>query len=252
VGIGLLVYLAIIFRDGQEGIFRAHWWGILGLIGWSYLICAFIYLFTRDRLKYLVPVWLLFIILCMLKSNRHSGEAQLNLPGGNFLDELLALVHVGNGALPALTMGGILLSLISAKYVNAANSKKILFALVAVAFLLIAGGISHQFWIVSKIQATPPWILYCSAMSVGVYAIIYLLVKKEKAHWFKWIQVAGTATLTCYLMPYITYSLSAIFDLRLPEVLRTGIVGIISCIAFALMNIGITYLLGRIHIKLKI
>lgn len=39
----LMVYLAFIFRDSNGGIFQSRWWGILGLIGWSYFICAFIY-----------------------------------------------------------------------------------------------------------------------------------------------------------------------------------------------------------------
>jgi hypothetical protein len=251
-GIALLFYLAFTFRDGNGGIFRARWWGILGLIGWTYFLCAFIYLFTRDRFKYLIPVWLVFLALCILKSGRISAEPIWNLPSGNFLDELLAIFHVGNGALPAITMGGALLSLISAKYINIENRKKIIFATSTVALLIMAGFISHQFWIVSKIQATLPWVFYCSAMAVGVYSILYWLVEKGKAHWFSIIKVAGTATLTCYLMPYIAYSVAAIFDIRLPEILRTGIIGIVSCIAFVFVIVGITWLLERMHIKLKI
>jgi predicted acyltransferase len=252
VGIALLVYLAFVFRDGDGGIFHARWWGILGLIGWTYFLCAFIYLFARNRLKYLIPVWLVLIALCIFKSGRISGEPFWGLPSGNFLDELLAVFHIGNGALPALTMGGVLLSLLSAKYVNAETRKKAAFAALTVVFLVIAGFISHQFWIVSKIQATPPWVFYCSAIAVAAYSIFYRLVEKGKAHWFSFIKVAGTATLTCYLMPYITYSVAAMLGIRLPEALRTGFAGIGSCIAFAFLIIGITWLLERLHIKLKI
>jgi hypothetical protein len=251
-GIALLFFLAFTFRDGESGIFQARWWGILGLIGWTYFLCAFIYLFTRDRLKYLIPVWLVFIALCFLKSGRITGEPFWNLPSGNFLDELLAVFHVENGALPALTMGGVLLSLLSAKYVHASHCRKVIFAALTVVLLVTVGFISNRFWIVSKIQATPPWVFYCSAIAIGVYALLYWVVEKGKTHWFSVIKVAGTATLTCYLMPYIAYSVSAIFGVRLPEVLRTGFTGIVSCIAFAFFIVGITWLLGRIHIKLKI
>ena len=252
VGIALLFFLAFTFRAGDGGIFHARWWGILGLIGWTYFLCAFIYLFTRDRLKYLVPVWLAFIVLCFLKSGRINGEPLWDLPPGNFLDELLAIFHTGNGALPAITMGGVLLSLLSAKYINMENRKKVIFAMLTVVLLAIAGFISHQFWIVSKIQATPPWVFYCSAMAVAAYSILYWLVEKGKAHWFSIIKVAGTATLTCYLMPYVAYSIAAIVSIRLPEALRTGLTGIGSCIAFAFFITGITWLLERIHVKLKI
>jgi predicted acyltransferase len=44
----LLLYLAFIFRGGEDGHLvrmAPQWWGILGLIGWTYLGCALIYLF---------------------------------------------------------------------------------------------------------------------------------------------------------------------------------------------------------------
>jgi len=248
----LLLGLAIIFRDEQGGIFRAHWWGILGLIGWTYLVCAVIYLFARDRLRYIVPIWLGFVVLCMLESVRHSGTALLGLPAGNFFDELLGILHIGHGALPALTMGGILLSLISTRYEQWRLSRKMLLAAVAVVCLLLAGYASNKLWIVSKLQETPPWICYCSAIATAIYAMLYWLNEKGKAYYFNCIKAAGTATLTCYLMPYLTYSLSAILDFRLPEAWRVGMVGILTCLLFAGMNVGITYLLGHIHIKLKI
>lgn len=252
IGILLLVYLAIVFRDSEGGVFRARWWGILGAIGWTYLICAFIYVFTRDRFKYLIPIWLVFVLICILKSKMHDGTAILELPRGNFLDEFLGILHIGRGALPAFTMGGVLLSLVSTKYINADNGKKALYAVGAVALLLIAGFVSHKFWIVSKLQETPTWIFYCTAIAVGAYAIIYGLVEKGKASWFKVIETAGTATLTCYLIPYVTYSLSALIGIKLPVFLTTGIVGILNCVVFSFMIIGITWLLGKAHIKLKI
>lgn len=252
VGVILLAYLAIRFRDGDGGVFRARWWGILGLIGWTYLVCAMIYVFTRDRFKYLVPIWCFLVLWCILKSRMLSGDALMNLPRGNFLDEFLGILHIGNGALPAFTMGGILLSLVSTKYADSPNNKKILFAIGVTALLLIAGFISHKFWIVSKIQATPPWIFYCSAIATGTYALLYWLVEKGKASWFNVIKPAGTATLTCYLIPYVTYSISSLLHIHLPQWLTTGYMGILNCIAYSFMIIGITYLLGRLHVKLKI
>ena len=251
-GILLLVYLAIVFRDSEGGVFQAHWWGILGLIGWTYLICAFVYLFTRNRLKYLIPVWLVFITLCILYSATREGTPFLNLPKGNFLDECVHILHIGNGALPAFTMGGMILSLISTKYKLLDNRKKIIVTLIIVTSLLFAGFVSHKFWIISKLQATPPWVFYCTAISTAVYAIIYGLVEKGKAHWFNIIKVAGTATLTCYLVPFVAYSLSSLMGIKLPEWLTAGFVGILNCATYSFIVIGITYLLGRLHIKLKI
>lgn len=75
-------------------------------------------------------MWLLFIVLCILKSTTINGETLWFLPWGNFLDELLNMLHIGNGALPAFTMGGIILSLIVTKYSNTKNANKIFFVVV--------------------------------------------------------------------------------------------------------------------------
>lgn len=252
VGILLLVYLAILFRDADGGTFSARWWGILGLIGWTYLLCAFIYLFTRDRLNYLIPIWFLFVLICMIKSPMHSGEVLIKLPPDNLLDEFLGILHAGNGCLPAFTMGGIILSLISTKYIDIPNRKKIMFATIIAGSLLLLGLVSHRYWIVSKLQETPPWIFYCSSISVAVYTVLYLLIEKGRASWFNLISPAGTATLTCYILPYVAYSVSSLLGIKLPEILTTGTIGLLNCMLFSFMIIGFTWLLGRFHIKLKV
>ena len=254
-GMLLLLYLAIIYRDPNGGALQARWWGILGIIGWTYLVCAFVYLFTRDRLKYLIPIWLIFIALCIFKSATREGTPILNLPEKNFLDEFLRILHIDNGAHPALTMGGIILSLIVTKYKRHGKIIKTVTVLAIITTLLLAGFISHDLWIISKIQATPPWVFYCTAISVGAYAILYWLVEKGKAHWFNIIKVAGTATLTCYLVPAFACNIPnfmALLGMKVPEWLTTGYVGLLNSAIFAFMVISITYLLGRIHIKLKI
>lgn len=251
-GLAILIYLAVIFRDDEGGIFKSRWWGILGLIGWTYLLCAFIYLFARNRLKYLIPAWLILVVWCVLTSPMINGVALLNLPKGNFLNEMLNIIHIGNGALPAFTMGGLLLSLISARYRNIPNMRNLLGAIAFVAFFVLAGFVSHQFWIISKPQGTPSWVFYCIAIAIASYTFIYWLTEKGKAPWFNIIKPAGTATLTCYLIPYILYSLFSLTNLRLPDILVEYPLGILKCIAFSFITIGITALLNRIGIKLKI
>lgn len=252
VGILLLLYLAIIFRDNDGGIFKSRWWGILGLIGWTYLIAAFVYVFTRKRLKYLIPIWLIFVLLCILKSPIIGGEPILNLPRGNFFDEMLRILHIGNGALPALTIGGILLSLIHAKYIDLSNKNKTMIVIAAAGILFVAGFVSNKFWIISKLQETPPWIFYCIAISVATYALLCWVADKGKASWFNIIKPAGTATLTCYLIPYILYSIFALTHFHLPDQLLESPQGLIKCAVFAFLTIGVTALLNKVGVKLKI
>ena len=254
VGVLIMLYLAITFRNPNGGVFGARW-GILGSIGWTYLLCAMIYVFTRDNLKYLIPVWVVFIIICILgtrMNEAHGSEAILNLPRPNFYNDFLGILHIGNGALPAFTMGGVILSLISTKYAHATSRKKIIFVLVTVAALVLAGMIARNFWILAKIGATPPWVFYVTAIAVGTYAILTWLVNLGKESWFNIIKPAGTATLTTYTIPYLAYALADLTGIVLPDWFTHGFLGIVNCLCFAFLIIGVTYLLGRIHLKLKI
>jgi heparan-alpha-glucosaminide N-acetyltransferase len=254
IGVIILLYLAVTFRNPDGGVFGARW-GILGSIGWTYLLCAFIYVFTRDRLKYLIPIWLVFVIICILGSRMNTawGEtAILSLPRPNFYNEMLRILHIGNGALPAFTLGGVILSLISTKYRQVPILKRTVYAIVAIAIFLLAGIISRQFWILAKLGATPTWVFFVTAISIGTYAILSWLAEIGKASWFNVIKPAGTATLTCYLIPYVWYGLADITGYILPDWFTHGFMGIVKCLCFALIIVGITYLLGRIHIKLKI
>lgn len=47
-----------------------------------------------------------------------GGEAILTFPERNFYQGMLGILHIGNGALPAFTMGGIILSILSARYAD--------------------------------------------------------------------------------------------------------------------------------------
>ena len=97
IGVLVLLYLAFTFRNPQEGVFGAYW-GILGSIGWTYLVCAVIYFFSRDRLKYLLPIWGVFILICLLGTplrESFGGEAILTFPERNFYQGMLGILHIG-------------------------------------------------------------------------------------------------------------------------------------------------------------
>ena len=252
IGVIILIYLAFIFRDAKGGVFSARWWGILGLIGWAYILCAVIYLFVRYKVKYLALAWLTLIAISVLRTKTISGDALLNLPQVNFIDEFLNIVRVGNGSSAAFTAGGMLFSVVWMKYNDILPKMKAIFTFAVVLLLILAAVISNMVWIISKISGTPTWVFYCLSISIGAYGIIYWLTEKGKSSWFNIIKPAGTSTLTCYLMPYILYSLISLFGIKFPEFLTNGFVGVLNCIVFSFVTIGTTYLSGKIYIKLKI
>jgi predicted acyltransferase len=238
-GVVILVMLAYFFKGGEDGTqyMTVQWWGILGLIGWTYFFTATIYLFARNSSLLLMAFWGLFTLLNVAE---HAGWFRLNyLPGG--------------GALQGFAFAGVAASLLLDKADTFDKRKLLPLYYLAIGLILIAGGLllRHHF-IISKIQSTPTWVFLCNGIAFGLLALVYYLVDLSgKLHWFKMIKPAGTNTLTAYLIPYVWYSLAA-YSFTLPLFMRTGALGLIKSFVFALIIVGITAVLDRFKIKLKI
>ena len=238
-GLVILVMLAYFFKGGEHGTqyMTVQWWGILGLIGWTYFITATIYLFARQSAIVLLAFWGLFTLLNIAE---HAGWIQSSLiPGG--------------GALQGLSFAGIAASLLLDKADTFDKRKLLPLYYLGIGILLISLGLllRHHF-IISKIQSTPTWVFLCNGIAFGFLALVYYIVDLSgKAHWFNFIKPAGTNTLTCYLIPYVYYSV-ATYTFTLPLFLKTGAVGLLKSFVYALIIVGITAVLGKFKIKLKI
>ncbi|GAB3997908.1 lpg1661 family Dot/Icm T4SS effector [Spirosoma daeguense] len=248
LGIGLLVYLALRFRGGNSGELvgmKTQWWGILGLIGWTYLTCALVYLFVHKSPALLFAAWFLFTLCCIAG---HAGWLKAIWPDGPG-DWIL-----GNGAFSSFTFSGILATYLLT-YFSGKNQREHLllrFASIGILFLM-AGVFARHFFIISKIQATPTWVFLCCGIAFVTYAVIYLFVDLQaNTHTFDLIKPAGTSTLTCYVIPYVYYSIADLSGISVPEFLKTGGVGLVKSLLFALLVIGITAVLGKLRIKLKL
>lgn len=80
VAISILVTLALVYRGENNSRFAPHWWGILGLIGWSYLGAALVTVFARNRLVTLVAAWVGFALLSMLDAAHVLPEPSRSFP----------------------------------------------------------------------------------------------------------------------------------------------------------------------------
>ena len=246
VGIGILIWLYLIYKGHNGSEFGTRWWGILGLIGWTYLVCAVIYLFTRKSIVK-NSIALIVLIICSLISA--TGEFW-----GWPVISTIAKFFPSQCTLHSFGMAGMWAGLIMQKYANKENPKRFysIFAIVGVA-MLIAAIVSHQYWIISKIQATPTWLFYCCAIFFPLFILIYWLTDvKGKSRWFAIIKPAGTATLTCYIIPYAWYNVQSLFDAWYPHVLYSGVPGLIRSAVFSLVIIGIAWVLMKGRIRLKI
>ncbi|MBD0368062.1 MAG: DUF5009 domain-containing protein [Flavisolibacter sp.] len=246
-GIITLITLAILYRGGENGSerFAPHWWGILGLIGWAYLVSGFITVFSKNNFYVVLAGWIFFSALSMFY------KAGL-LPDNKIISAIPEAIR--GGTLTGLTMGGVLTSLIFQYYRKKKNNRGLTLVLLAFSVLLIAlSVITRPYWKLAKLGATPAWLFLCSAFTILTFLAIYWLADvKRKANWFDIIKPAGTDTLLCYLIPYFMYAIANATGLYLPDVLLTGGVGLSKSFLFAVFCVFITGVLNKAGLKLKL
>ena len=221
--------------------------GILGLIGWTYAVCAGIYLFTRESLRKNAIAWFVVVLLAVIS---HS-----DLIPGEYGSRIILLPFIpSDWTLHAFGMSGVLTSLLMQRYADRERPGRFIGMLCALGVgMLVLALVSHPFWIISKIQATPTWLFYCLAMFFPLFGFFYWLTDvKGKTNWFDIIKPAGTATLTCYIIPYIWYAVQQLLHLHYPEALGSGVPGLLKSLMFSLVIVGLTGLLVKGKIKLKV
>lgn len=246
LGIALLAGL-VVWRDIHGDSMHTGWWGILGLIGWAYLFSSLLYLITRNRLGASLVAWAAVMILFVV-------DAMHVIPGEWLSSVALLPFFPGGWSCRAIVMAGLAASVVLRHFASCGHSRRLpaVFALVAAAMLLL-GLAAHPHWIVSKIQGTPTWVFFCLAISFALMALIYWLTDIcGKASWFAFLRTAGTATLTCYLIPYIWYPLRDQLGLYIPESLWHGLPGIIISLAYSYIVILIASLLVKVRIKVRL
>ena len=243
-GIALLAFL-VIYKDLHGMPFRHGWWGILGLIGWAYLPCALVFLFLHGDLRKVIGFWLLTLLLCVLNASRA-------IPGDYASRALILGFWPGGWAHPAICASGMVIAMLLLHFEEKPRKLGGLYLGLAAAMLLL-GFVSHRFWIISKNLATPTWAFFCLALSIAFFALLWWLCDwKGYTRWSRPVSPAGTATLTCYIIPTIWYAVQQLLGLHWPAALTDGIPGLLKALAFSFVIIGLTWLFGKIHLKLKL
>ncbi len=250
-GILLLVVLAIIYKGGSPAKphwMETFWYGILGLIGWAYLCCALLYLYIRDRLAVLGICFLFFLGLS-IAANYHGWL-------GKVLPDHEWMWFMDSGGLPAFTMAGVMVGIFYNRWTEQGKAQQSLVRMWMIAPVLVVAGFLVRPWGgIAKLGDTPSWILICTGISVAAFALLaYVVDLKGRDKWYAIIRPAGTSTLTCYLLSYMHYCIFKMLPpgLRLPEVLRSGDIGLIKSAVFAFLIVWLTGLLEKGKIRLSV
>ena len=249
IGILILVFMVLSFTgkdyEGNQIGFKTHWWGILGLIGWVYFIAASAYLIMKNSL---VRMSICFTISFGLNILSSSG-----IPYNIFSWQNANWIP-GSGGLQAIAFGGIIVSLLLMKLKpekNIIGFYSVLLGLGSISFGM--GIFLRNYYIISKIQNTPSWILVSLSTAIISFGLIHWITDfKKYLFWYRFISIAGTSTLTCYLIPYFYYNITALSSLTIPTVFTTGIIGLFKSALYSLMMILIAWIFTRMKLQIKI
>jgi predicted acyltransferase len=120
---------------------------------------------------------------------------------------------------------------------------------------LAAGFLLREWFILSKIKATPSWGLVCTGISILVFTIIYVISDVfGKTGWAEFFMPAGENSLTTYLVPNILYHLIwmgglPVFFYKQSQILPIVIGG---SIIWAILMVWLSAFLKRLGISLKL
>jgi len=252
-GIVLLLLLAILYRGKGEPAFielRPQWWGILGLIGWAYLVTCTVYLLARKNLPAVIgTIPLLYCIFIAHAAGAFAGWTWLT-------DWILIGSMLGSHA--GITVSGLALGIVLAPGSPFQAHRDRLrwglvygLALAAAAHLLHAAHGVHHMFIFNKNMATPPWCLLSSAITIGVWILLYWSIEVQKrGRWARLLEPAGQNPLTAYLLAPVLYCLFELLSLAtgLPYVYAA--LGATFAVGFwraVLMAVLVAWLAGRLR-----
>lgn len=243
LGIVMLIGLAMLYKGGKPGALRGlepSWWGILGIIGWAYLVSSGAFLVFKGNFTALL---ISLLVLAGINIGLHSG----------WINWKIWVIKDGSSA--ALMMFGVVISLLYAKLISGDNYRRVWVYFSIIGTALIALGLIIRPYTegISKIRSTPAWVFICTGIGILLFEFfIWLIDVKGKQHWFKVIKPAGTSTLTCYLIPYFIVAIFYLIHFRYPHFLNYGTGGILRSFAMCFVVIFITAFLERRRLRLKI
>ena len=248
IGIINLIILAYLYRGEEHGVittFAPKWWGILGLIGWSYLAAGLVTVFSKNNFIAILSAWIFFALLSM-------GFKAGFVPRDSFINFIPNAIL--GGTLTGLAMGGVLTTIIFRYFRKKNDNVKLTLTLLGFAGLLIIFSVlTRPYWKLAKLGATPAWLFLCSAFTIIGFVVIYWISDvNRKANWFNFIRPAGTDTLLCYLIPYFLYAIFRAVHLHWPDFIITGGIGLLKSLGIALICVYITGLLNKAGVRLKL
>lgn len=234
LGIASLLILACLYQDGSGKIsaMQTQWWGILGLIGWAYLLCASLYTLTRQR-----PILFILLQLALLVLLALEGPASL-LPLKPHMSHSLIMLA---GIMTYEILHGIwTIRFGSAQADKSTPTPTFLILLLLAVFYFAAAKLAHAYFPYSKIAATLPWIFASSGFCCVAYALVHACCLHSYWHQrCSWLLRAAQNALLCYTLPYLLYPALQLLGWHYPWLAADFYSGSLMIAVYALLLMGL-------------
>jgi heparan-alpha-glucosaminide N-acetyltransferase len=200
IGFAGFAVLAFFFRDANGQWMATSWWGILGLIGWAYLVASIGYLLLRGHREGMVAA--IAMLMGMYFIAKRGGF------DGIWLNDY---VNLGSmlGSHAGLAMAGVVLGCVILDRDTDALGK-IRWAMVFGAVLLAGAAVAYPHYHINKNDATPAWCLICAAITCWLWAGLSMAidVRGVSRPFGLFIRGGQNVLLAYLLMPLFIHLLS--------------------------------------------
>ena len=199
-GLTALIWLAFAFRGlkGQRIITLApfslntEWYGILGLIGWAYLVACLVFLVFRNHRTAILGC--LALLMCLFMADKKG------LFDGFWLNKIVGIGET-LGSQAAISVGGLLLGSIATAPDMSTVKARTRFTFWFVTGCAAAALLLNRAYGISKNNATPSWCLWACAITGTLWYLFYLLCDVRRVKLISQpMALAGGNVLLAYLI----------------------------------------------------
>ena len=233
---GLVSLAALAYRIGQDAMMmRLGRWGVLSQIGWAYLTSCVLYLGFRKRKLAMIGCVALLVAL-------HFGVQSYSYT-------LTVIANLG-----VIVLAGVIVALLmSDDHPAHPTFRPIAWMSLFAISLLLAGFLFRSLYHIPFLPADPAWhpawSLYCAGACILFYAFVHWVVDVMRVTgWARFFRPAGLNPLLAGMLPAIVYFL---LSLVLPAQ-EPGVAAIVRSCVFTLAILGMTYLLTKCGIRLRL
>lgn len=199
IGFAGLIYCTVTWEGPKGGHIvtlwpfqiRTSWYGILGKIGWAYLIAAIVFLVFRANRTALLGC--LALMFCFYAGDRNGPV------GSWWISRHVVSLSDSVGSHAALSVAGILLASILVAPDKRAHSSRLGFAFLFIGGCAIAAMLLTGLYGISKEDSTPAWCLWSCAITGAIWAGFYYLCDMAQIG-AKPLAIAGQNVLLAYLL----------------------------------------------------